>query len=365
MTMGKLLVGGVAVMGLAMFSACGSSSSSSASDSERTEKVPAVVDEESQTISLYVKDSEKFCVRSENNTYAWKDVQMYDDTLLWGYKFVGDTLVIIENLGSTYEWGMVLTGGTAGKLYGTWTLSNQCYYENNEIECDDSYLSRYVYQYKFSKNSITAKRTLANAQTEEDDEDSEEIFDDYMNSSFMKYFFYSLYMEDDFDQYVWSLRWDDSSAVQSYSTIYPVSSKSKTSMTFTVEDKNVTVKVNDFKYDSDADEFSAKVSVSTGSKTCSLEYVSVDDITSSYCKAENAEYFDIEEEEDAYGNEFYYVDEYVKDNTDEFNECLNEMFFGESTAKVLNKKVATTSVNAQKLRKLQRQFYKAVKNNQN
>jgi len=54
MNMKQILIGGMAAMGLAMFSACGSSSSSSASDSE-TQKVSAVVDEEAQTISLYVK----------------------------------------------------------------------------------------------------------------------------------------------------------------------------------------------------------------------------------------------------------------------------------------------------------------------
>jgi len=283
---------------------------------------------------------------------------MADDTLFWGYKFVGDTLVIVQNPGSSYEYGIVLTGGIAGKLYGTWTMNAWCDYDDNEISCDSSYTSRYVYEYKFGKNSITAKRTRVTEEVEDD----EENYDDYMNSSFMKNFFYSLYNEYQFDLYVWSLRWEDSSAVQSYSAVYPVTSKSKTSMTFTADDKNVTVKVNEFKYDYEAEEFSTKVSVSTGSNTCSLEYELVEEITSSYCKTENAEYFYVDEEEDAYGNVFYYALEFEKDNVDEFNECLNEMFYGKSVAKVLNKKVVTSTVDHEKLEKLQHKFYKAVKN---
>jgi hypothetical protein len=56
------------------------------------------------------------------------------------------------------------------------------------------------------------------------------------------------------------------------------------------------------------------------------------------------------------------VEYYKKDNTDDFNECLDEMFFGISNAKVLNKKSGTSTVDHEKLGKLQREFYNAVKN---
>ena len=349
---------GLSMAGLAMFVACGSDSPSGVSD-DNTRVVSASVDEASQLITLYVNESEQFCVRSENNTFTWKSVKMADDTMHWGYKFANDTLIIIQNPGSSYEYGMVLTGGTAGKLYGTWTMSHACYYDDNEIECDDDDSNNYVYTYKFSKSSITAKRTYVNSESEEDDED--ESSDDFMNSTFMKYFFYSIYMEDEFDQYIWALRWEDSSAVQSYSLIYPVSSKTKNKMTFTADGKEVTVNVNEWNLDEENDSFTAKVTVYSGTKTCTLEYASVE-MSSAYCKAENAPYFDIDTEEDAYGYEFSYADEYEKDNTDEFNECLNEMFYGVSDAKVLNKKLNASSVDHKKLAKVQREFYKAVKN---
>jgi len=38
------------------------------------------------------------------------------------------------------------------------------------------------------------------------------------------------------------------------------------------------------------------------------------------------------------------------------------MFYGKSVAKVLNKKVVTSTVDHEKLEKLQHKFYKAVKN---
>ena len=83
-------------------------------------------------------------------------------------------------------------------------------------------------------------------------------------------------------------------------------------------------------------------------------------MSSKYCKAENEAYFDIDEEEDAYGSEFSYVDEYEKDMADEFNDCLNRMFFGSSKDQVLYKTTAS-SVDYKKFGKLRREFYKAVK----
>lgn len=358
--MKKFLVGGLAAMGMAMFSACGSSSSS-ASDSNDTETLSAVIDEEAQTISLLRNLSSDFCVRSENNTYTWKEVQMYDDTLVWGYKFANDTLIVIENPGSSYEYGMVLTGGTAGKLYGTWTQSNYCEYEDNEIDCDDEpRTTSYTYQYKFTKSSVTGKKIIL-VEDEEIEEEEYVRFDDYMNSSFMKDFFYSLYMEEEFDLSIWSLGYEDSTAVMSYSLLYPVSSKSKNKMTFTVNDNKVTVSMDEFNYDEDSEEVSLKLSVVSGSQTCALEYASVYEMSSKYCKAENAAYFDIDETDDAYGYEFSYVDEYEKNTEDEFNDCLNMMFFGISKAQVLYK-TSASSVDHKKLGKVSRDFYKAVKN---
>ncbi len=360
MNMKKILVGGLAAMGMAMFSACGSSSSSSDSSDANKQTVAASVDEAAQTISIFRNFDENFCVRSENNTYTWKSIKLYNDTLVWGYKFVNDTLVIIKNPGSYYEYGMVLTGGSAGKLYGTWTMSFVCEYDDNEIDCDEESSSRdYIIQYKFGKSSVTEKRVYLDKDGEEDEEEGN--FDDYMNSSFMKHFFASIYLEESFDQYVWSLSWEDSSAVTSYSLIYPVSSKTKNKMTFALNGKDVTVSVDKF-IDVDDDNSSVQVSVVSGSQSCKLDYSAIYTMTSSYCKAENADYFSFDEDEDAYGYEFSYVEYYKKDNTDDFNECLDEMFFGISNAKVLNKKSVTSTVDHEKLGKLQREFYNAVKN---
>jgi hypothetical protein len=359
MNMKKILGGSLFAMGMVMLAACGSSSSS-ASDND-SETLSAVIDEEAQTISLLRNISSDFCVRSENNTYTWKEVQMYDDTLVWGYKFANDTLIVIKNPGSSYEYGMVLTGGTAGKLYGTWTQSNYCEYEDNEIDCDDEPNStNYTYQYKFTKSSVTGKKIIL-VDDEEIEEEEYVRFDDYMNSSFMNDFFYSLYMEEEFDLSIWGLGYEDSTAVMSYSLIYPVSSKSKNKMTFTVNDNKVTVSMDEFNYDEDSEEVSLKLSVASGTQTCALEYASVYEMSSKYCKAENADYFDIDETDDAYGYEFSYVDEYEKNTEDEFNDCLNMMFFGISKAQVLYK-TSATSVDHKKLGKVSRDFYKAVKN---
>ena len=177
MNMKKILVGGLAAMGMAMFSACGSSSSSSDSSDANKQTVAASVDEAAQTISIFRNFDENFCVRSENNTYTWKSIKLYNDTLVWGYKFVNDTLVIIKNPGSYYEYGMVLTGGSAGKLYGTWTMSFVCEYDDNEIDCDEESSSRdYIIQYKFGKSSVTEKRVYLDKDGEEDEEEGN--FDD-------------------------------------------------------------------------------------------------------------------------------------------------------------------------------------------
>ena len=339
-----------------MLSACGSNSNSASENDSET--LSAVIDEEAQTISLLRNLSRDYCVRSENNTYIWKKVQMYDDTLVWGYKFANDTLIVINNPGSSYEIGMVLTGGTAGKLYGTWT-SNHCVYKEGEIDCNsDLNMASYIYQYTFTKSSVSGKIIFFK---DVDAEEKEGVrFDDYMNSSFMNRFFYSLYMEDDFDLSAWSLDNEDSSAVMSYSVYYPVSSKSKNKMTFAVNDTNVTVSVDEYNYDEDSGDFFLKLSVMSGNQTCTLEYTRIFEMSSKYCKAENEAYFDIDEEEDAYGSEFSYVDEYEKDMADEFNDCLNRMFFGSSKDQVLYKTTAS-SVDYKKFGKLRREFYKAVK----
>lgn len=355
--MKKNFGGALVAMGMAMLSACGSNSNSASENDSET--LSAVIDEESQTISMKREIMDERCVQSENNTYIWKKVQMYDDTLVWGYKFANDTLIVINNPGSSYEIGMVLTGGTAGKLYGTWT-SNHCVYKNGEIDCNsDLNMASYIYQYTFTKSSVSGKIIFFK---DVDAEEKEGVrFDDYMNSSFMNRFFYSLYMEDDFDLSAWSLDNEDSSAVMSYSVYYPVSSKSKNKMTFAVNDTNVTVSVDEYNYDEDSGDFFLKLSVMSGNQTCTLEYTRIFEMSSKYCKAENEAYFDIDEEEDAYGSEFSYVDEYKKDMTDEFNDCLNRMFFGSSKDQVLYKTTAS-SVDYKKFGKVRREFYKAVKN---
>ena len=354
--MKKNFGGALVTMGMAMLSACGSNSNSASENDSET--LSAVIDEEAQTISLLRNLSRDYCVRSENNTYIWKKVQMYDDTLVCGYKFANDTLIVINNPGSSYETGMVLTGGTAGKLYGTWT-SSHCVYKEGEIDCNsDLNMASYIYQYTFTKSSVSGKIIFFK---DVDAEEKEGVrFDDYMNSSFMNRFFYSLYMEDDFDLSVWSLGNEDSSAVMSYSVYYPVSSKSKNKMTFTVNDNKVTVSMDEFNYDEDSEEVSLKLSVVSGTQTCALEYASVYEMSSKYCKAENAAYFDIDETDDAYGYEFSYVDEYEKNTEDEFNDCLNRMFFGSSKDQVLYK-TSASSVDYKKFGKVRREFYKAVK----
>lgn len=360
MKLTKIMYG--ALLSLGLFAACGDDSSSGSDGNSET--VSISVDETTQTIALFLKESEDLCVRTETETgysYQWENVVTKDDTLSWQYSFMGDTLIITQN---SSDYGIVLVGGSASSIYGTWTELDSCEYDDGIISCDIDDASSYIRKYSISRSSITATRTLKNNVIDEDDYDyyDDVAFDDYMNSAFINRLLYGI-DEGGFSRELsaYQLVNEDSLDVMSYSTQYPVSSKSKNSMTFAVDGKDVTVKA-DVNYDIEEEYAKASVTVSYNGSTCSYDYESVEEMTSSYCKAENEEYLDFDYDYDAQDNKFYYAEEYEKENSVEFNACLNTAFFGTVSEDALYKKAATSTVAIKKLRKVQRDFYKAVKN---
>ncbi len=310
--MTKFLGYAVGIACALVLSACGSDSSSGTdSSNDNVSKAKISIDETNQTITSYVNDSEDLCVYdSVENRFDWKkDVLMDVDTFDIHYLFKGDTLVLFDE----DEDGLVLVGGKANSLYGTWKGLEACDYDSDEdeITCDEAENSYYYdYQVTFHKDFVEAEIVYS-------------LPDDYANSAWMSFLYYGLEAKNvSFNpRYVFVV--DSISADSLRELGVEVKSRSKSKISFAFDGKNVSVEFVDVTGEPLNLSYTANVQIDD--KTCSLLFASTSDVSESLCSIENIDYFDLEEYE-TLDSSFIVADYYYRNNTDEFFDCLNEAF---------------------------------------
>lgn len=293
-------------------SSCGSDSSSGPGGSVLKTKIS--IDESNQMITSYESESYDFCVYdSAGNRFDWKKSVVTElDTFDIHYFFKGDTLVLLED----EDYGVVLIGGKANSLYGTWNGLENCNYdsEDDEIECDDSgNLYSSYRQITIHKDFVETEVVYNSSQP-----------GDYTNSIWMSDFYYGLNEKSiSFDPRDIYIKLDTLSAEMLQVLGVDVKSKSKSKISFAFDSKNVSVEFVDVK-DNDYNDLSYTANVQVDDKTCSLLFARTD-VSENLCSAENADYLDLEEYETS-DSSFTYAYRYYRNNSDEFFECLNAAF---------------------------------------
>lgn len=298
------------------FTACGSDSSSG-SVSEPMDSIRISVDEASQTLTLYGEDKGA-CLYDGESAYSWNDsYRTMAGQENHPYFFIGDTLAIM-NTDDPDDYGLLFVGGKKGTLYGTWTLLNNCDFEDGSIDCsDDDYDETvgYEIQYTFTKNSLSTRFAL--------------LFDDYMNSNWMNEF-YSGFLTKYFYMSRAGFFFADSAGVAAaiQSAGIEIQSQTKTGVTFTFNDKSSTLQLSIQKIT--YNEMFYSVTVQSESGLCALTVETTNDVTESLCSAENADYLEWYEIDNGDSTD-YVVEEYYRDNRNEFNDCLENMFFSNTS----------------------------------
>lgn len=210
--------------------------------------------------------------------------------------------------------GIVLVGGKANSLYGTWKGLKYCDYDSDVDEIDCANVSDFLniyYQITFHKNFVETEVVYPS------------LFGDYTNSAWMSYFYDGLNAKRiSFNpRYVFVS--DTVSAEMLQELDIEIKSQSKSKISFVFGEKNVSVEFADVT--GDAHNFSYTAKVRVDDKTCSLLLASTNEVSENLCSIENADYFDLEEYESS-DSSFVYAYRYDRDNSDEFFECLNTAF---------------------------------------
>lgn len=293
-----------------VLSSCGSDSSNGPGSDVSKTKIS--IDELNRTITSYENESYDFCVYdSVGNRFDWKRNMVTElDTFEIHYLFKGDTLVLFEE----GDDGIVLVGGKANSLYGTWKDLKFCDYDSDvdEIDCANvSDFSNIYYQITFHKNFVETEVVYPS------------LLGDYTNSVWMSGFYYGLSAKSiSFDPLNIFIS-DSLSAEMLQELGVEVKFQSKSKISFVFGEKNVSVEFADVT--GDAHNFSYTANVLVDDKTCSLLFARTDEVSENLCSIENADYFDLEEYESS-DSSFVYAYRYDRDNSDEFFECLNTAF---------------------------------------
>lgn len=293
-----------------VLSSCGSDSSNGPGSDVSKTKIS--IDELNRTITSYENESYDFCVYdSVGNRFDWKRNMVTElDTFEIHYLFMGDTLVLFEE----GDEGIVLVGGKANSLYGTWKGLKYCNYDSDvdEIDCANvSDFSNIYYQITFHKNFVETEVVYPS------------LLGDYTNSVWMSGFYYGLSAKSiSFDPLNIFIS-DSLSAEMLQELGIEVKFQSKSKISFVFGEKNVSVEFADVT--GDAHNFSYTANVLVDDKTCSLLLASTNEVSENICSIENADYFDLKEYESS-DSLFVYANRYARDNTDEFFECLNAAF---------------------------------------
>ena len=291
--------------------ACGSDSGSDAGNSETYK---ATIDEQAQTITV-TNPGEKMCVITEENV-SWQNMKEGPETNLTKYQFVGDTLVLFNYDDEDLEYnnhGDMYVGGKAGNIYGTWTMI-PCEYKasSQSTSCDDDYEDDgSSFQLTISSGSVRSQYTPSQNNKEVDYSKSYYRYELYNN------LYSSLSYLPSLSELFYNMEMDES-----ITTIPGITSTNLSAKGETITFGDVTVVVNVKSAERTDDGMEAAVDITINGKTCTNEAEKTYEMSSSLCKVGNMEYFDIEDGTDANGNKFYYVEGYSKDNSEEFQECI-------------------------------------------
>ena len=304
-----------------------SSNDSSASNSEDKDSLPAEFDgmrkvslglkvnEATKTITMTHPGQEnKACVINTDQNVEWKSVPEDVLALTLMYDFVGDTLVLYnwDNYDKEFDTeGVMYVGGSAGSLYGTWKYT-PCEYDSElgKSKCYDRD-SNFDAVVTFSEKSATIVEKTRLGEF------------NYATSKFRQYLLTSLDDESDvfipFAEYLLYTADED----VTFASIEE-SNLTKTGETFKYKGTTYTVNVPTYKLDG----YYAKLSVEVASaeKKCTNIYEESALVTEDLCIDENYENFDIEIYEGKNGNSFRYADYFEKDNDNEFEACVMDLF---------------------------------------
>lgn len=348
--------------------ACGDDSSSNTSGSmdDRVEHFTVIsLDEQTKTLVAFEEKKREYCVFNQATKQAsWQTVNRGNDTTVVQYEFItipndqlafikdslhisvsGNTAMKIKkvskyvNYDEEYRGSSTLgifVGGTSSTVKGTW-VSVPCEEYEEGLECYSSGSGWTQMTISISDRSISASETYIRG-TEDDeygyDEDYEYDDDDYYTDDATESgLMYSLYeVLGGFSTYVRT----GYSAMEKYSSSIKylieelgvtLISKSKNAARFTLDNKTYDVKANVFKLDDEYDARTIDLTVSADGKSCNLSVDAADEISKSTCKADYTGYdYDLR---DVYSvnNDVIAVaiDEYAKDNEDEFTACVMEL----------------------------------------
>ena len=306
-----------------LVSACGDDSSSNASGGI-SRKASLYVDESQQLLVMTLdKLTEDMCV-VEGDNLTWKSMDIYVKPDSLHYEFHGDTLLLFSIYqGKPENYAQMLTGGSAGNIYGTWTYI-ACSFEADEnvTQCSANNKKYYHRTITFSHGSVEA-----------DYEFHFDLYladhDDYMNSYFMAQLFQILEGRSS-DLYLDEVMYMDSAEVQKHAEDDGIvfKEKTKTNATFELGGKTYTVSakvdrsLQESGYYTGNDNNEIHVEVSDGATVCKADYVT-HYVNSSYCKAEYWDdlYFD-DDWEDINHNNFTTAERYRYSNSVTFKECI-------------------------------------------
>ena len=204
-----------------LVSACGDDSSSNASGGI-SRKASLYVDESQQLLVMTLdKLTEDMCV-VEGDNLTWKSMDIYVKPDSLHYEFHGDTLLLFSIYqGKPENYAQMLTGGSAGNIYGTWTYI-ACSFEADEnvTQCSANNKKYYHRTITFSHGSVEA-----------DYEFHFDLYladhDDYMNSYFMAQLFQILEGRSS-DLYLDEVMYMDSAEVQKHAEDNGIVFKEKT-----------------------------------------------------------------------------------------------------------------------------------------
>lgn len=312
--MSSVLVAGSMAASLTLLAACGDDGNS-AGAVEYSQSAKISVDETAQTMVLTISEDLEYCVADrEAMTLSWKNFGTETAEIIYDYKFFGDTLVFFKN-GSSGS-SMVMIGGKAGSIYGTW-YDLDCEYYRDEMECYDDFDKATAGTYEISRGGITYSRKGKNYNDR-----------DYLYSEFTM----------DVARFVagdgWGVYADDGLSFEDEEYVervferlgIQVVSHGGKNVSLNVKGNNLNVSVKSARRDMNGEEFSATVSMN--GKSCSAMFA-YEEVNRNNCRTENMDLID-----DFYNEEFelngveYVVrvaEGVVRQNEDEFYDCMHAM----------------------------------------
>ena len=335
-----------------------SGSSSSGESSGQSGRV--VIDESKSIIKPYIEKSVEGCFMNGLDV-SWKTVDFGIDQSSFKYEFVGDTLVLYRGTAFS-EYGTMYVGGSGGNLNGTWQ-STLCYFDHyeeettcyklcsevkakllktygvsSEVELDEEDLEDFNEEYYEKRGSCIDEDEITDVTIKISGDDisiiekyretEDENFTDYMNSEYIAELYEAIYQGSRYAPSIFGITDEDSADVKKYRGKADIEEKSrtKTSLTFVVdEETEVSVAVSKLKVDMDRGKGEINMTVSSGKRTCELDYMS-GRVNRGDCNGDNLGVFDEPTKIEAEDGTVYKQVSYMEDsNRDDFDACVGNI----------------------------------------